>query len=327
MNQPTPMPPAKATAATAAAKAVLDAVEGAVIGKRESLELVLTGILAGGHVLLEDLPGLGKTLAARSFAQALGLPFKRAQFTPDLLPADLTGAEVFDQRTGEFVFRPGPVFTGLLLADEINRTPPKTQSALLEAMEERQVTVDGASRPLPDPFLVIATQNPIEFDGTYTLPEAQLDRFLLKAVMPLPAREVEVDVLRRHAGGFDTTDLTAMGLGAVADIPSLHRAQQDVAAVVAEDPVVQYIVDVCRATRRSPSLALGVSPRGAIALLRTSRAWAYLTGRDFVTPDDVKTMAPSTLSHRVRLTTEAELEGTQVEAVLAATLASVPVPR
>ena len=324
MTQPTPMTPAEATAA---AQAVLDTVETAVVGKRESLELVLTGILAGGHVLLEDLPGLGKTLAARSFAQALGLPFKRAQFTPDLLPADLTGAEVFDQRTGEFVFRPGPVFTGLLLADEINRTPPKTQSALLEAMEERQVTVDGASRPLPDPFLVIATQNPIEFDGTYTLPEAQLDRFLLKAVMPLPEREIEVDVLRRHAGGFNTTDLAAMGLRAVVDIPSLHRAQEDVAQVVAEDPVVQYIVDVCRATRRSPSLALGVSPRGAIALLRTARAWAYLTGRDFITPDDVKTMAPSTLSHRVRLTTEAELEGTQVEAVLAATLASVPVPR
>ncbi|HJG52113.1 MAG TPA: MoxR family ATPase, partial [Brachybacterium faecium] len=252
---------------------------------------------------------------------------RRVQFTPDMMPGDITGSLVYDNASSDLVFREGPVFTNLLLADEINRTPPKTQSALLEAMEERQVTVDGASRPLPDPFLVVATQNPIEFDGTYTLPEAQLDRFLLKAVMPLPEREIEVDVLRRHAGGFNTTDLAAMGLRAVVDIPSLHRAQEDVAQVVAEDPVVQYIVDVCRATRRSPSLALGVSPRGAIALLRTARAWAYLTGRDFITPDDVKTMAPSTLSHRVRLTTEAELEGTQVEAVLAATLASVPVPR
>ena len=175
--------------------------------------------------------------------------------------------------------------------------------------------------------MCIRDRNPTEYEGTYPLPEAQLDRFLLKAVMPLPEREVEVDVLRRHADGFDTTDLAATGLRAVVDIPSLHRAQQDVAAVKAEDPVVQYIVDVCRATRRSPSLALGVSPRGAIALLRTARAWAYLSGRDFITPDDVKAMAPATLSHRVRLTTEAELEGTQVEAVLAATLASVPVPR
>jgi MoxR-like ATPase len=298
-----------------------------VVGQDAAVTSLVVALLCRGHVLLEGVPGVAKTLLVRSLAAALDVRMRRVQFTPDMMPGDITGSLIYDNTTSDLVFREGPVFTNLLLADEINRTPPKTQSALLEAMEERQVTVDGASRLLPDPFLVVATQNPIEFDGTYTLPEAQLDRFLLKAVMPLPEREVEVDVLRRHADGFDTTDLAATGLRAVVDVPSLHRAQQDVSQVVAEDPVVQYIVDVCRATRRSPSLALGVSPRGAISLLRTARAWAYLTGRDFITPDDVKTMAPSTLSHRVRLTTEAELEGTQVEAVLAATLASVPVPR
>ncbi|MGO2312264.1 MAG: AAA family ATPase [Brachybacterium tyrofermentans] len=298
-----------------------------VVGQDAAVTSLVVALLCRGHVLLEGVPGVAKTLLVRSLAAALDVRMRRVQFTPDMMPGDITGSLIYDNTTSDLVFREGPVFTNLLLADEINRTPPKTQSALLEAMEERQVTVDGASRPLPDPFLVIATQNPIEFDGTYTLPEAQLDRFLLKAVMPLPDRDVEIDVLRRHADGFDTTDLAAMGLGPVVDVPSLHRAQQDVSQVVAEDPVVQYIVDVCRATRHSPSLSLGVSPRGAIALLRTSRAWAYLTGRDFITPDDVKTMAPSTLSHRVRLTTESELEGTQVESVLAATLASVPVPR
>ncbi|GAA1489926.1 AAA family ATPase [Brachybacterium sacelli] len=298
-----------------------------VVGQDAAVTSHVVALLCRGHVLLEGVPGVAKTLLVRSLAAALDVRMRRVQFTPDMMPGDITGSLIYDNTTSDLVFREGPVFTNLLLADEINRTPPKTQSALLEAMEERQVTVDGASRPLPDPFLVIATQNPIEFDGTYTLPEAQLDRFLLKAVMPLPDREVEVDVLRRHADGFDTTDLSAMGLGPVVDVPSLHRAQQDVSRVVAEDPVVQYIVDVCRSTRRSPSLSLGVSPRGAIALLRTSRAWAYLSGRDFITPDDVKMMAPATLSHRVRLTTESELEGTQVESVLAATLASVPVPR
>ncbi len=299
-----------------------------VVGQDAAITSLVVALLCRGHVLLEGVPGVAKPLLlVRSLAEALDVRMRRVQFTPDMMPGDITGSLVYDNTTSDLVFREGPVFTNLLLADEINRTPPKTQSALLEAMEERQVTIDGASRPLPDPFLVVATQNPIEFDGTYTLPEAQLDRFLLKAVMPLPEREVEVDVLRRHADGFDTTDLAAMGLRAVVDVPSLHRAQQDVARVAAEDPVVQYIVDVCRATRRSPSFTLGVSPRGAIALLRTARAWAYLSGRDFITPDDVKAMAPATLSHRVRLTTEAELEGTQVEAVLAATLASVPVPR
>ena len=229
-----------------------------VVGQDAAITSLVVALLCRGHVLLEGVPGVAKTLLVRSLAEALDVRMRRVQFTPDMMPGDITGSLVYDNSTSDLVFREGPVFTNLLLADEINRTPPKTQSALLEAMEERQVTIDGASRPLPDPFLVVATQNPIEFDGTYTLPEAQLDRFLLKAVMPLPEREVEVDVLRRHADGFDTTDLAAMGLRAVVDVPSLHRAQRDVARVAAEDPVVQYIVDVCRATRRSPSFTLGV---------------------------------------------------------------------
>lgn len=299
----------------------------AVDGQDAAVTSLVVGLLCRGHVLLEGVPGVAKTLLVRALAASLDVQMRRVQFTPDMMPGDVTGSLIHDSATSDLVFREGPVFTHLLLADEINRTPPKTQSALLEAMEERQVTVDGAPRPLPDPFMVIATQNPIEFDGTYALPEAQLDRFLLKAVMPLPERDTEIDVLRRHAGGFDTADLAAAGLRAVADPDSLHRAQREVTQVRAEDPVLQYIVDVARATRRSPSLALGVSPRGAIALLRTARAWAYLSGRDFITPDDVKIMAPATLSHRVRLTTEADLEGSQIESVLAATLAAVPVPR
>jgi MoxR-like ATPase len=299
----------------------------AVVGQEAAVTSLVVGLLCRGHVLLEGVPGVAKTLLVRALAQSLDVTMRRVQFTPDMMPGDVTGSLVYDNATSDLVFREGPVFTNLLLADEINRTPPKTQSALLEAMEERQVTVDGASRPLPDPFMVIATQNPIEFDGTYQLPEAQLDRFLLKAVLPLPEREDEVDVLRRHAAGFDAKDLVAAGLRTVADPAGLRTAQEEVRRVTAEDAVLQYVVDVCRATRRSPSLTLGVSPRGAIALLATSRAWAYLAGRDFVTPDDVKTMAPATLSHRVRLTTEAELEGSQVQAVLAATMAGVPVPR
>ncbi len=299
----------------------------AVDGQDAAVTSLVVALLCRGHVLLEGVPGVAKTLLVRALAASLDVQMRRVQFTPDMMPGDVTGSLVYDNSSSDLVFREGPVFTNLLLADEINRTPPKTQSALLEAMEERQVTIDGRPRPLPDPFMVVATQNPIEFDGTYPLPEAQLDRFLLKAVMPLPERATEVEVLRRHAGGFDTADLAAAGLRAVADPTSLRRAQRDVTAVRAEENVLEYIVDVARATRRSPSLSLGVSPRGAIALLRTARAWAYLQGRDFITPDDVKTMAPATLAHRVRLTTEADLEGSQVDAVLSATLASVPVPR
>ena len=307
--------------------ALTDEIHKAVRGQDAAVTSLVIALLCRGHVLLEGVPGVAKTLLVRSLAASLDVPMRRVQFTPDMMPGDVTGSLVYDARTSDLVFREGPVFTNLLLADEINRTPPKTQSALLEAMEERQVTVDGDSRPLPDPFLVVATQNPVEFDGTYPLPEAQLDRFLLKAVMPLPERETEVDVLRAHAEGFDTGDLARAGLRAVASRADLERAREEVAAVRIEDPVVQYIVDLARATRRSPSLALGASPRGSIALMRTSRAWAYLLGRDFVTPDDVKTMVPATLGHRVQLSTEAQLEGTRVDSILQTTLATVPVPR
>jgi MoxR-like ATPase len=334
---PQPAPGSAGTPQTPPADAAVDArtrltglseeIHKAVVGQDAAVTSLVVALLCRGHVLLEGVPGVAKTLLVRSLAEALDVEMRRVQFTPDMMPGDVTGSLIYDNSTSDLVFREGPVFTNLLLADEINRTPPKTQSALLEAMEERQVTIDGRARALPDPFVVIATQNPIEFDGTYALPEAQLDRFLLKAVLPLPEREDEVDVLRRHAQGFDTRDLAAAGLRTVADPASLRIAQEEVRKVRAEERVLEYVVDVCRATRRSPSLSLGVSPRGAIALLRTASAWAYLTGRDFVTPDDVKTMAPATLSHRVRLTTEAELEGSQVQAVLAATLAGVPVPR
>jgi MoxR-like ATPase len=309
------------------ARAVLDSVGTVMVGKRDALELVLAGILAGGHVLLEDLPGLGKTLTARSFAQALGLDFRRLQFTPDLLPADVTGSFLYDQRNADFTFRAGPIFTNLLLADEINRTPPKTQAALLEAMEERQVSVDGVPRPLPEPFVVAATQNPVEYEGTYPLPEAQLDRFLLKLTMPLPPRDDEIAVLQRHAAGFDPRDLVAAGVRPVAGPGELAAGRQAVGGVRVAPEVLGYVVDVCRATRSSPSLALGASPRGATGLLATSRAWAWLSGRDYVTPDDVQALARPTLRHRVVLRPEAELEGATADGVLDAVLATVAVPR
>jgi MoxR-like ATPase len=243
------------------------------------------------------------------------------------MPGDVTGSLVYDARTAEFSFREGPVFTNLLLADEINRTPPKTQASLLEAMEERQVTVDGHPRMLPDPFVVAATQNPVEYEGTYPLPEAQLDRFLLKLTLPLPPRLDEVEVLTRHAHGFDPRDLAGAGLRAVAGAADLAAGSAAVGAVQVHPDILGYVVDLARATRVSPSLSLGVSPRGATALLATSRAWAWLSGRDYVTPDDVKALARPTLRHRVSLRPEAELEGVTVESVLESVLASVPVPR
>ena len=316
-----------AAEASRLAAEVLDQVERAVVGKRDALVMVLAGILAGGHVLLEGVPGLGKTLAARSFAQTLGLRFTRAQFTPDLLPADLTGSFVYDQKRAEFDFRPGPLFTGLLLADEVNRTPPKTQAALLEAMQEGQVTVEGQTFPLEAPFHVLATANPVEYEGTYPLPEAQLDRFLLKLTMPLPPRDDEVQVLTRHAEGFDPRDLAAAGVRPVAGVAELAAGRAAVRGVTLAPEVVGYVVDLARATRDSPSLQLGVSPRGATALMSAARAWAWLSGRDYVTPDDVKALARPALRHRVELRPEAELEGVTPDAVLDSVLAAVPVPR
>lgn len=298
-----------------------------VVGQDAAVSGLLVALLCGGHVLMEGVPGVAKTLLVRSLAASLDVESRRVQFTPDLMPGDITGSMVIDGRAGELSFREGPIFTQLLLADEINRTPPKTQSALLEAMEEGQVSVDGVSRPLPRPFLVAATQNPVEYEGTYPLPEAQLDRFLLKVMLPLPPREDEVEILTRHASGFDPRDLAAAGVTAVAGPADLAAGQAACRTVQVGPEVAGYVVDVARATRESPSVLLGVSPRGATALLRSARAWAWLSGRDFVTPDDVKSLANATLAHRIALRPEAELEGVDSITVLRSAMDSVPVPR
>ena len=299
----------------------------AVVGQDAAVTGLVIALLCRGHVLLEGVPGVAKTLLVRTLSAALSLQTKRIQFTPDLMPGDVTGSLVYDARSAQFSFREGPVFTNLLLADEINRTPPKTQAALLEAMEERQVTVDGDPRALPDPFVVVATQNPVEYEGTYPLPEAQLDRFLLKLTMPLPSRSDEVSVLTRHSEGFDPRDLRAAGVRPVASAADLEAGRSAVRAVSIAPDVIGYVVDLARATRQSPSLQLGVSPRGATALMSAARAWAWLSGRDYVTPDDVKALARPALRHRVELRAEAELEGVTADAVLDGVLATVPVPR
>ena len=299
----------------------------AVVGQQPAVTGLLIGLLCHGHVLLEGVPGVAKTLLVRTLSAALSLDTHRVQFTPDLMPGDVTGSLVYDTRSGEFEFRRGPVFTNLLLADEINRTPPKTQAALLEAMAERQVSVDGVSRPLPDPFMVAATQNPVEYEGTYPLPEAQLDRFLLKVTMDLPAREDEVEILRRHAEGFQAADLDAAGVTAVAGAETVQAARRAVARVQCGPEVLGYVTDLARGTRVSPSFQLGVSPRGSTALLHAARAWAWLNGRDYTTPDDVQAMALPCLRHRVALRPEAELDGVSADQVLSGLLATVPVPR
>jgi MoxR-like ATPase len=298
-----------------------------VIGQDATVTGLVIALLCRGHVLLEGVPGVAKTLLVRTLSHALRLDHKRVQFTPDLMPGDVTGSLIYDARTAEFSFRAGPVFTNLLLADEINRTPPKTQASLLEAMEERTVSVDGESRPLPDPFVVCATQNPIEYEGTYPLPEAQLDRFLLKLTVPLPNRDEEIRVVQAHNAGFDPRDLPAAGVQQVAGASDLAAARESVRKVQIADPVLGYVVDICRQTRQSPSLSLGASPRGATALLGTAKAWAWLSGRGYVTPDDVKALARPTLRHRVAVRPEAELEGVTADGVLDTVLASVPTPR
>ncbi|WP_251045212.1 MoxR family ATPase [Arthrobacter sp. ISL-5] len=299
----------------------------AVVGQEATVTGMLIALLSRGHVLLEGVPGVAKTLLVRALSAALSLDTKRVQFTPDLMPGDVTGSLVYDAANSDFSFREGPVFTNVLLADEINRTPPKTQASLLEAMEERQVSVDGVSRPLPVPFIVAATQNPVEYEGTYPLPEAQLDRFLLKLTMPLPDRAAEIEVIRRHATGFDPRDLAAAGIRPVAGADELERARRAVADVAVAPEVMGYIVDLVRATRSAPSFQLGVSPRGATALMNAARAWAWLSGRDFVTPDDVKALALPCLRHRVALRPEALMDGVQADDVLGSILTSVPVPR
>ncbi|MFC8304121.1 AAA family ATPase [Specibacter sp. NPDC057265] len=307
--------------------AVRTEVAKAVVGQDATVTGLLIALLAGGHVLLEGVPGVAKTLLVRALSAALSLDTKRVQFTPDLMPGDVTGSLIYDASTSAFTFRAGPVFTNILLADEINRTPPKTQASLLEAMEEHQVSVDGLSRRLPSPFMVAATQNPVEYEGTYPLPEAQLDRFLLKLTMELPGRDEEIEVIRRHSLGFDPQDLQAAGVRAVAGAAELAQARTEVAQVAVAPEILAYVVDLVRATRTAPSFGLGVSPRGATAILKSARAYAWLSGRSFVTPDDVKALALPTLRHRVSLRPEAEMDGVSADHVLRSILATVPVPR
>ena len=307
---------------SALAERVLSEVERAVVGKRDALVLVLAGILAGGHVLIEDLPGLGKTLAARSFAQSLGLRFTRAQFTPDLLPADLTGSFLYNQKEGEFEFRAGPLFTGLLLADEINRTPPKTQAALLEAMQEGQVTVEGQTFPLDRPFHVLATANPVEYEGTYPLPEAQLDRFLMRVGFGYPTRDQEWDVLRRRL------DRRQEGhrLEAVTDADGLLAMQAAIETVTVDESVGRYCVALASATREHPQVMMGASPRGALALMLTARAYAVIRSRDYVVPEDVKAVAPSVLAHRVTVRPELWMSDVTGASIVRSVLAQVETP-
>jgi len=304
------------------AGAVLDSVGSVVVGKRESLELVLAGILAGGHVLLEDLPGLGKTLTARSFAQSLGLDFRRLQFTPDLLPADVTGSFLYDQRKGDFAFRAGPVFTNMLLADEINRTPPKTQAALLEAMQEKQVSVEGVTYRLDPPFHVLATANPIEYEGTYPLPEAQLDRFLIRVSFGYPTAEEEWEVLRRRMSRRQEEAF----LQPVVDARMLQAMQAALESITVEDSIGRYIVSLTAATREHASVLVGSSPRGSLALLLMARARAAMAGRDYVVPEDVKDVAVPALAHRITLRPEMWLRRVDPAFVVQEVLANVPAP-
>jgi MoxR-like ATPase len=307
---------------SARATAVLNEVERAVVGKRPGLELILSAILAGGHVLLEDFPGLGKTLAARSFAQTLGLEFTRAQFTPDLLPGDLTGSFIYDQRANEFSFRKGPLFTGLLLADEINRTPPKTQAALLEAMQEHQITVEGETFVLPRPFVVLATANPVEYEGTYPLPEAQLDRFLMRVSFGYAGAEEEDEVLRRRVERRQE-DQT---LRAITDAPTLLAMTRAVESVTVDASISRYCVDLTRSTRGHQHVMVGSSPRGALGLLLASRALAVVRGRDYVVPEDVKAVAHPVLAHRLTLRPELWMSSVTSHDVIESVLSSVATP-
>jgi MoxR-like ATPase len=310
--------------------ALRDEVGKVVVGQEGVLSGLVTALLVRGHVLLEGVPGVAKTLLVKVLSASLDLQMTRVQFTPDLMPSDVVGQAVLDQQPGQpasFRFREGPVFTNLLLADEVNRTPPRTQAALLEAMEERQVSVEGHARRLPDPFLVIATQNPVEYEGTYPLPEAQLDRFLLKLVVPYPSAAQEQDILARHDAGLDPHDIAGAGVGPVAGPADLAAARAEVAALRCEPPVLGYIVALAQATRQSPSLSLGVSPRGAAMLLHAAKAWAWLSGREYVTPDDVQALARPCLRHRIQIRPEVELEGATPDGVLDGILANVPVPR
>ena len=320
MSEPTPD-------LRAAVVAIREEVGKVVVGQDGVLSGLVAALLVRGHVLLEGVPGVAKTLVVKALARSLALDFSRIQFTPDLMPSDVIGQVIYEAKGANFRFREGPVFTNLLLADEINRTPPKTQAALLESMEERQVSVEGDAHPLPEPFVVVATQNPVEQEGTYPLPEAQLDRFLFKLHVGYPSEEQEIEVLARHDRGLDPHDLDAAGVQPVAGAAELDAARLEVDALVVEPPVLAYVVALVRATRVAPAVELGVSPRGAAAVLHASKAWAWLAGRSFVTPDEVKAVAKPALRHRLLLRPEVELEGATADSVLDGILASVPAPR
>lgn len=306
--------------------AVREEVAKVVVGQDGVLSGIVAALLVGGHVLLEGVPGVAKTLLVKTVAAAFDLDFKRVQFTPDLMPSDVLGQVIYDSDQG-FRFRQGPAFTNVLLADEINRTPPKTQAALLEAMEERQVSVEGLPHALPVPFAVIATQNPVEYEGTYPLPEAQLDRFLFKLQVAYPDATQEQEILARHHRGLDPHDPASAGVRAVAGAADLAAGREAVDGIDVEPAVLAYVVALARATRESPSLTLGVSPRGAAMLLHAAKAWAWLAGRTFLTPDEVKTVVKPTFRHRVQVRPELQLEGTTADAVLDGILATVPAPR
>jgi MoxR-like ATPase len=298
-----------------------------ISGQHDVIEQVIAAVLADGHILLEGVPGLGKTLLVRTLSHTLGLSYGRVQFTPDLMPSDVTGTMVFDTKAGEFQFRPGPVFVGLLLADEINRTPPKTQASLLEAMEERRITVDGVAHALPNPFLVFATQNPVEYEGTYPLPEAQQDRFLMKVLLRYPSAEDEVKVLRTHHAGFSPQKLEDQGVTTVTTMEELRGLQQEVKKTTVEEKIFNYIYEIVKTTRDNRDVMVGASPRAGIALMNVSKAFAQIRGRNFVIPDDVKDAAPAILRHRIILRPESEIEGQTQDDVVRRILDSIPVPR
>ena len=305
----------------ALAERIVDNVEKVIIGKREEIQLTVIALLCQGHLLIEDVPGVGKTMLARALAKSIGCTFKRIQFTPDMLPSDVTGVSVFNQKTREFEFRPGPIMAQIVLTDEINRATPKTQSALLEAMQERQVTVDGVTYPIPEPFLVLATQNPIEYEGTFPLPEAQLDRFMLRISLGYPSPEEEIAILdsQRYVHPIET-------IGQVVDARELLEAQEKVKEVYVDPLIKEYIVDLVNATRKHPDIYLGASPRGSLALYKAGRARAAILGRDYVIPDDIKALAVAALAHRLIVSPSARIKEIDAKTVVREILESVPVP-
>lgn len=309
------------------AKKIIGEITKVVVGQYEFIEKLVIVMLSGGHVLIEGVPGLAKTLSARTLARTVNADFKRIQFTPDLMPADITGTKIFDAKTASFFFKKGPLFTNILLADEINRTPPKTQSALLEAMEEKSVTIDGETYVLDEPFMVAATQNPIEYEGTYPLPEAQVDRFMMKLLVDYVPQKFENMVLEKYNGGFDAKDPSTIDVNTVCDPEIIKKCKKEIADVRVDEGIINYITSITRATRKSPSLMLGASPRASVSLLLASKAYAAVQGRDFVTPEDIKELALPVLRHRIVMKPEAGLEGISNDEAIRSILSRVEVPR